>query len=159
MTLVSAIEKVNRGQKRLLPIMLRKRFGEAMDGLRIAVLGLAFKPGTDDMREAPSITLINDLMEHGAEISAFDPIAVENARAVLPKETAYAQSPTDALHGADAAVLVTEWPEFESIDWKTAASSMKQKILFDGRNFYDPAKLESIGFEYYCVGRNKTPAR
>jgi UDPglucose 6-dehydrogenase len=157
MTIASAIEKVNRRQKRLLPIMIRKRFGETMDGMRIAVLGLAFKPGTDDMREAPSITLISDLIEHGAAITAFDPIAAENGRAVLPPEVVYAKCPEGALKDADAAVLVTEWPVFGSIDWGKAGGTMRQKILFDGRNLYEPRLMESLGFEYYCVGRNKTP--
>jgi UDPglucose 6-dehydrogenase len=159
MTMASAIEKVNRRQKRLLPIMLRRRFGETMDGHRIAVLGLAFKPGTDDMREAPSITLISDMIEHGAEITAFDPIAIKNARAVLPPSVAYADSPLETLKGADAAVLVAEWKEFESIDWEEAGLVMKRKILFDGRNLYDPRKLDSLGFEYYCIGRSRTPFR
>jgi UDPglucose 6-dehydrogenase len=157
MTLASAIEKVNRGQKRQLPLMIRKRFGEAMDGVRIAILGLAFKPGTDDMREAPSITLACDLVDHGALIIAFDPIAQSNAKSVMPAETAYGASAMEILAGADAAVLVAEWPEFGDIDWNAAGRVMRRKILFDGRNFYAPEKLESLGFEYYCIGRNRTP--
>jgi UDPglucose 6-dehydrogenase len=159
MTLSSAIEKVNRGQKRQLPLMLRRRFGETMDGIRVALLGLAFKPGTDDMREAPSITLANDLVEHGADIIAFDPIAQHNAKAALPPETDYGSGVMEILKDADAAVLAAEWPEFGSIDWEAAGQIMKRKILFDGRNFYDPAKLDRLGFEYYCIGRNRTPER
>jgi UDPglucose 6-dehydrogenase len=158
MTMASAIEEVNGRQKRLLPLMLRKRFGEALEGLRIAVLGLAFKPGTDDMREAPSIILINDLLEHGACITAYDPIAAANAREILPPDVVYEGSAPDALLDADAAVLVTEWPEFASIDWEEAGRSMKRRILFDGRNFYEPSKLDAMGFEYYCIGRSRTPA-
>ena len=138
--------------------MIRRRFGEVLDGVSIAVLGLAFKPGTDDMREAPSITLIGDLLDHGAEVAAFDPIAVENARGILPGGVLYASGASEALLKADAAALVTEWPEFASLDWDAAGRNMRQKILFDGRNLYDPAKLESAGFEYYCIGRNRTPS-
>jgi UDPglucose 6-dehydrogenase len=158
MTLTSAIEKVNRAQKRQLPLMIRKRFGEALDGVKVALLGLAFKPGTDDMREAPSITLANDLAEHGAVIAAFDPIARKNAKAVLPPEVDYGSDVMEILRDADAAVLVAEWPEFLSIDWAAAGAVMRRKILFDGRNVYDPAALEPLGFEYYCIGRNKIPS-
>ncbi|GHV29987.1 UDP-glucose 6-dehydrogenase [Synergistales bacterium] len=154
MTVTSAIEKVNRNQKRVLPIMVRRRFGQDLTGLNIAVLGLAFKPGTDDMREAPSITLINDLVEHGADITAFDPIAEDNAKSVLPGSVKYARSAGEAITGADAAVLVAEWPEFGSIDWARAGSHMKGKILFDGRNMYEPQTIKNLGFEYYCIGRN-----
>jgi UDPglucose 6-dehydrogenase len=158
MTLTSAIEKVNRGQKRQLPLMIRRRFGEALDGVRVALLGLAFKPGTDDMREAPSITLANDLIEHGASVIAFDPAAQKNAAAVLPQEITYGSDIPNTLTGADAAVLAAEWPEFRAIDWADAGTLMKRKILFDGRNVYDPAELESLGFEYYCIGRNRVPS-
>ncbi|MDR1944117.1 MAG: UDP-glucose/GDP-mannose dehydrogenase family protein [Synergistaceae bacterium] len=157
MTIAAAIEEVNRRQKLILPAMLRRRFGETMDGLKIAVLGLAFKPGTDDMREAPSIVLINDLLEHGADIAAYDPIAAANASEILP-QVVYEESARDALLNADAAVLVAEWPEFASIDWEEAGRSMKRRILVDGRNFYDPSKLDALDFEYYCIGRSRTPA-
>ncbi|MDR0647864.1 MAG: UDP-glucose/GDP-mannose dehydrogenase family protein [Synergistaceae bacterium] len=158
MTLTSAIEKVNRAQKLQLPLMVRRRFGEALGGVKVALLGLAFKPGTNDMRGAPSITLANDLAEHGAMIAAFDPIAQENARDVLPPGVAYGSGVMDVLRDADAAVLVTEWPEFLSVDWAAAGAVMRRKILFDGRNVYDPAALEPLGFEYYCIGRGKVPS-
>jgi UDPglucose 6-dehydrogenase len=154
MNITSAIEKVNRSQKRLLPIMVRRRFGQDLSGLNIAVLGLAFKPGTDDMREAPSITLINDLVEHGADITAFDPIAEDNAKSVLPGCVKYTRSAAEAITGANAVALVAEWPEFGSIDWERAGSRMKSKILFDGRNMYEPLAIKALGFEYYCIGRN-----
>lgn len=157
MTLVSAVERVNRMQKGLLPLMLRRRFGEDMGGLNIAVLGLAFKPQTDDMREAPSITLIRSLIEHGASVIAYDPIAMKNAKRILPGKVVFAHDAKEALRGANAAVLVTEWPEFASIDWSAAADIMAGKIVFDGRNLYESKLMSELGFEYYCIGRNHTP--
>lgn len=157
MTMASAIIKVNRKQKELLHLMLRERFGNDMDGLNVSVMGLAFKPHTDDIREAPAITLIRGLLDCGISVTAFDPIAMEQAAPLLPKEVRYAADIRDLLSGADCAVLVTEWPEFRDIDWKSLAPLMKQKIIFDGRNVYDPEKMRSLGFEYYCIGRSCRP--
>lgn len=157
MTIASATEKVNRKQKEILQMLVRQRFGSDLDGLRIAVMGLAFKPHTDDMREAPSITLIRGLLNCAASVTAYDPIAIKQAKNVLPPEIEYAKNIDDLLKGADCAILVTEWPEFKELNWEKYSPSMKRKILFDGRNIYDPQKMAGLGFEYYCIGRSHCP--
>ena len=157
MTMASAVIKVNRKQKELLHLMIRERFGNDLENLRTSVLGLAFKPETDDMREAPSITLIRGLLDCGASVTAYDPIAMENASSILPDGVNYATSAEDLLRGADCAVIVTEWPQFKKLDWSALAPLMRQKIVFDGRNICDPAAMKAAGFEYYCIGRNCRP--
>ena len=157
MTMATAIDKVNRKQKELLQLMVRERFGSDMEGLTIAVMGLAFKPHTDDMREAPSISLIRGLIDCGASVKAYDPIAMEQAGIMLPKDVRFTDSIEKLLEDADAAVLVTEWPEFRSLDWDNLAPLMKCRIVFDGRNLYAPAEMKGKGFEYYCIGRNCRP--
>jgi UDPglucose 6-dehydrogenase len=159
MTMATAIDKVNRKQKELLQLMVRERFGNDMEGLNIAVMGLAFKPHTDDIREAPSVSLIRGLIECGASVKAFDPIAMDQAKLILPKDVKYADSVEELLNEADCAVLVTEWPEFKSLPWAKYGTLMKQPILFDGRNIYDPTEMKQLGFEYYCIGRNCRPRR
>ena len=158
MTMASAIDKVNRKQKERLNIILRERFGRDMEGISVAILGLAFKPNTDDMREAPSQVLIRGLIDSGARVRAYDPIAVPQAKTVLPEEIKYAENMEELLKDADCAVLVTEWPEFKTLDWKRLGNLMKQKIIIDGRNIYDPDEMEKMGFEYYCIGRNRLPS-
>ena len=158
MMMASAIDKVNRKQKELLHIIIRERFGDNLEGLNVAVLGLAFKPHTDDMREAPSITLIRGLLDCGATVTVFDPIAMPQAKSLLPKDVKYADDIENLLSGADCAVIVTEWPEFKKLDWAHISSGMKQKIVFDGRNIYEPSSMRRIGFEYYCIGRSCRPA-
>ena len=157
MTMASAVIKVNRKQKELLHLMIRERFGNDLENLRTAVLGLAFKPETDDMREAPSITLIRGLLDCGASVTAYDPIAMEHASSILPDGVNYARSAEELLSGADCAVIVTEWPQFKKLDWSALAPLMKQKIVFDGRNICDPVAMKAAGFEYYCIGRNCRP--
>lgn len=159
MTLASAVAKVNRKQKEQLHMMLRRRFGADMEGVTAAVMGLAFKPGTDDMREAPSLTLIRGLINAGASVRAYDPIAEERARAMLPTSVEFAGGMHKLLEGADCAVIVTEWPEFRAFDWEAARASMRRKIVFDGRNICDPHTMKALGFEYYCIGRNMLPER
>lgn len=159
MSLVSAADRVNMRQKETLGAMLRERFGEDMEGITVAVLGLAFKPHTDDMREAPSITLIKSLLKHGAAVAAADPIATENAKKIFPKGVKFAETAEEALKDADAAVLVTEWPQFREIDWRKLGRLMKRKIFFDGRNVTDPKMMKEAGFEHYCIGRGMTPKR
>lgn len=109
------------------------------------------------MREAPSVALIRGLLNCGASVSAYDPIAIETASSILPKEVSYAADETELLKDADCAILVTEWPQFKNLDWSKLAPLMKQKIIIDGRNVYDIKKMEEYGFEYYCIGRNKRP--
>ena len=157
MTMASAVMKVNSKQKELLHLMIRERFGSDLEGLRAAVLGLAFKPHTDDMREAPSRTLIRGLLDCGASVTAYDPFAADNARKLLPDAVENAADVKEALRDADCAVLVTEWPEFKDLDWQQLAPLMKRKIVFDGRNICEPSAMDRAGYEYYCIGRGRRP--
>lgn len=158
MTLATAVDKVNRLQKGRLAMMVRDRFGD-LRGARAAVLGLAFKPDTDDMRSAPSVDLIHALVGMGAAITAYDPAAMTKARGILPDEVRYAASAADALRGADFAVITTEWREFSSLDWSAIGETMARRVIFDGRNIFSPSEMERKGFEYYCIGRGHTPER
>jgi UDPglucose 6-dehydrogenase len=149
--LLTAVIEVNELQKRRVVLKLQQRLG-SLAGRRVALLGLAFKPDTDDMREASSLVLAARLRGEGAEVSAYDPVAVEAARPLLDG-VEFCESALDALEGADAAVLVTEWPEFAELDWAAAAERMARPLLIDGRNFLDPKLLEGAGFEYEGIGR------
>ncbi len=158
MTMASAVGKVNRKQKEQLQLMMRERFGNDMEGLNAAIMGLAFKPHTDDMREAPSLVLIRGLLNCGADVRAYDPIAEDEARRHLGDSVSCVKDLEELLTGADCAVIVTEWPEFRRADWEKLGGLMKQKIVFDGRNICDPEKMRALGFEYYCIGRNMRPS-
>ena len=147
--LLSAVIEVNELQKRRVIGKLERMLGE-LRGKKITLLGLAFKPGTDDMREAPSLVLASRLQAEGAEISAWDPVADGNAHL---DGVRIARSALDALEDADAAVLVTEWPELRELDWAEAGKKMRRRILVDGRNLLDPATMRGHGFEYEGVGR------
>jgi UDPglucose 6-dehydrogenase len=149
--LLSAVIEVNELQKRRVIGKLKKHLG-SLAGRRIALLGLAFKPETDDMRDASSLVLAGRLEGEGAEPVAYDPIAAGRARQLLPT-VELAPSALDALDGAEAAVLVTEWPEFAEIDWREAAGRMARPLLVDGRNFLDADELRAAGFEYEGIGR------
>jgi UDPglucose 6-dehydrogenase len=147
--LLNAVIEVNELQKRRVIAKLVRRLG-SLRGKKIALLGLAFKPGTDDMREAPSLVLAARLETEGAQVTAWDPIADGTAHL----NGAYiASSPLDALAGADAAVIVTEWPELRELDWAEAGARMRNRLLIDGRNLLDPATLREHGFEYEGIGR------
>ena len=159
MTMASAVSKVNRKQKEQLHIMMRERFGEDMEDIEAAIMGLAFKPQTNDMREAPSIALIRGLLNCGAAVRAYDPIAMDEARKLLPENVGYAGDIESLVDGADCAVIVTEWRQFREADWEKLGKLMKRKIVFDGRNICDPDKMKALGFEYYCIGRNMRPCR
>jgi UDPglucose 6-dehydrogenase len=149
--LLGAVIEVNELQKRRVVNKLQARLG-SLTGRRVALLGLAFKPDTDDMREASSLVLAARLQGEGAEVIAYDPVATEAARGLLDG-VEFAASALEALDGADAAVLVTEWPEFAGLDWHEAAARMARPLLIDGRNFLDPNLLMSAGFEYEGIGR------
>jgi UDPglucose 6-dehydrogenase len=149
--LLNAVIEVNELQKRRVVNKLLGRL-DSLVGRRVTLLGLAFKPQTDDMREASSLVLAARLQGEGAEVVAYDPVAAEAAKDLLAG-VELCDSPLDALEGADAAVLVTEWPEFAELDWKEAASRMARPLLIDGRNFLDPEALTSAGFEYEGIGR------
>ncbi len=149
--IVEATEKVNARQK-LVPVQKLNKEFSSLKGKKIVLLGLAFKPNTDDMREASSIEIANALVKQGAAVVAVDPIARENAKKIL-KGIAYSDSVYEAAKGADAIVLVTEWNEFLELDFEKIAKEMKSKIIVDGRNVYDREKLISLGFKYYGIGR------
>ncbi len=149
--LLNAVIEVNELQKRRVVGKLQKHLGSLL-GRRIALLGLAFKPDTDDMREASSLVLAARLEGEGAEVVAYDPVAAERARDLLGSVT-LAGSASEALDGADAAILVTEWAEFAEIDWADAARRMARPLLVDGRNFLDPGALRAAGFAYEGIGR------
>ncbi len=149
--LLNAVIEVNELQKRRVVGKLEKHLGSLL-GKRIVLLGLAFKPHTDDMREASSLVLASRLQGEGADVVAFDPVASERAGELLDS-VEMAPSAAAALEGADAAVIVTEWPEFAELDWAEAASRMARALVVDGRNFLDPASLRAAGFEYEGIGR------
>ncbi|MET0731282.1 MAG: UDP-glucose/GDP-mannose dehydrogenase family protein, partial [Solirubrobacterales bacterium] len=149
--LLSAVIDVNELQKRRVVGKLKQHLG-SLAGRRIALLGLAFKPDTDDMRDAASLVLAARLQGEGAEVRAYDPIAEQRARELLP-DVEISDSPASALEGADAAILVTEWPEFAELDWEESARRMANPLLVDGRNFLDPARLRAAGFTYEGIGR------
>ncbi|HXV05631.1 MAG TPA: UDP-glucose/GDP-mannose dehydrogenase family protein, partial [Solirubrobacterales bacterium] len=155
--LLNAVIEVNELQKRRVVGKLQARLGSLV-GRRVALLGLAFKPDTDDMREASSLVLAARLQGEGAEVVAYDPVAADVARGLLDG-VELRNSALEALDGADAAVLVTEWQEFAELDWPAAAARMARPLLVDGRNFLDPQKLASAGFEYEGIGRTSEPTR
>jgi UDPglucose 6-dehydrogenase len=152
---LEAVERANDAQKHVLPAKIARRFGADLAGRRFALWGLAFKPNTDDMREAPSRVLIADLLARGAAVCAYDPAAMPEARAIYAGEArvAFAESPVAAAAGADALVIVTEWKEFRSPDFDGLKGRLKQPVIFDGRNLYDPELVRSAGFEYFPIGR------
>jgi len=145
---VAAVEEANQAQKHALGDKIKARFGPSLKGRRFAVWGLSFKPNTDDMREAPSLTLIDDLLSAGAEVRAYDPVARPDM-----KKIHVAKSAQDALEGCDALAIVTEWAEFRSPDFSALKKALKTPTIFDGRNLYDPATMKSHGFEYFAIGR------
>ena len=152
---LTAVEEANDLQKQVLGNKIKARLGQNLFGKRIALWGLAFKPNTDDMREAPSRTLIADLLAAGASVTAYDPVAMEETRRIYGKELRleYASSPMDALEGADALAIVTEWKEFRSPDFDAIKAKLKAPLVFDGRNLYDPKFVREQGIEYFAIGR------
>jgi UDPglucose 6-dehydrogenase len=155
-----AVESANDAQKYRLVDKIVARFGEKLDGLRFALWGLAFKPGTDDMREAPSRAIIDALHRRGASITAYDPVAMNEARRIFAGRYAglgYAIRPMDAAIGADALIIATEWKEFRSPDFDVIATALKHPVIFDGRNMYDPEAMQRHGIEYHGMGR-RAPA-
>ena len=149
---LDAVESVNASQKTVLVTKMQRHFG-SLKGRTIAIWGLAFKPRTDDMREAPSITIIESLLSQGAHIRAYDPEAMEVARARLGERVTFAKRSYDALAGADALALVTEWSEFREPDFGRMKKAMRSPVVFDGRNIYNPAQMKAHGFTYFSIGR------
>lgn len=153
MVLLKAVEQVNERQKAVLAESVIERFGANLSGHVFAVWGLAFKPRTDDMRDAPAITVIEKLLAAGAQVQAFDPEAMAEARKLFGERIHYAQRNYDALNGASALLILTEWNEFRRPDFQRVKDLLKEPVIFDGRNIYDPAELRKLGFDYYSIGR------
>ena len=151
--ILRAADDVNERQKIILTQRLLEREG-SLKGKTVAVWGLAFKPRTDDVRRAPSLKIIEELFLNGATVKAFDPVATANAKESCRVPFTATDSALDALDGADALLIVTEWPEFRSIDAATIKAKMRKPLVYDGRNLYDPAKMKAAGVEYYGIGRN-----
>ena len=152
-----AVEAANDSQKRVLVDKVVARFGEDLQGRSFALWGLAFKPDTDDMREAPSRVIVHELLRRGAAIRAYDPVAMDEARRVfgdLPG-LSFASHQADALRDADALLIVTEWRAFKSPDFEQMRALLKQPLIFDGRNLFDPALVRSLGLEYHAIGRGE----
>jgi UDPglucose 6-dehydrogenase len=150
---LAAVESANERQKRLLLEKLRCALGSKLDGRRIALWGLAFKAGTDDMREAPSLTLIDALLDEGVSICAHDPAATGHARALLGNRIDYAETNYEALPGADALVVVTDWNEYRHPDFERVKRTLRQPVIVDGRNLYDVEKMRELGVRYHSIGR------
>ncbi len=155
--LLDAVERVNYAQKHVLTQKIVARYGEDLTGKTIAMWGLAFKPNTDDMREAPSLVLIDDLTKRGANIVAFDPVSMKEARHLLAgnAKVSFAEQAPDALSGADALAIVTEWKTFRAPDFAAMKSAMKAPVIFDGRNLYEPEAMKELGFTYFPIGRKQ----
>jgi len=153
--ILDAVEQANNLQKQVLGAKILKRFGADLKGLNFALWGLAFKPNTDDLREAPSRVLLADLLARGASVTAYDPVAMPEAREIYKAESRvrFAASPMAALEGADALAIVTEWKEFRSPDFQRMRTVLRTPAIFDGRNLYDPAEVRKHGLEYYPIGR------
>ena len=155
--ILDAVIGVNDVQRGLLAERVAAYYGDALGGRRIAVWGLAFKPNTDDVREAPAHVVIRKLLDAGAHITAFDPEAIETTRAELGDQIDYAETAYEALDGADALVICTEWPEFRRPSFEKMNSLLKHPVVFDGRNLYHPDRMAEAGFEYFSIGRPHVP--
>jgi UDPglucose 6-dehydrogenase len=150
---LQAVEEVNENQKQVIVDKVISQFGSNLKGMTFALWGLSFKPNTDDMREAPALVIVNQLISLGAKIKAFDPVAMEEAKnQYLGEKVEYAKDGYDACADADAILLITEWSEFRMPSWDVLSKLMKQKIVFDGRNLYDRKYLEELGFVYHGIG-------
>jgi UDPglucose 6-dehydrogenase len=151
--ILKAVEAVNYRQKTVLYSKIFRHFNGNLKGKKITIWGLAFKPKTDDMREAPSLVIIDKLLEAGASVVAYDPVAMQEAQRILGDKIEYAKDEYEACIDADAVVLVTEWSEFRSPNFRVLQKLLKNKLIFDGRNIYDPSEMAELGFSYYAIGR------
>jgi len=150
--ILKSVDAVNDDQKKVLFKKIQKHFNGDLKDRVFCMWGLSFKPKTDDMREAPSLVLIDALTKAGAKVQAYDPVAMKEAKHLLDGKAELKEDATCAAKGSDAIILVTEWPEFRLPDWQVICKSMKQNVMFDGRNIYHRKDLEKIGFTYYCIG-------
>jgi UDPglucose 6-dehydrogenase len=157
--LLAAVDRANERQKRVLVDKIVARYGEDLSGRRFALWGLAFKPDTDDMREAPSRVVVAELLARGARVCAHDPVATEEARRVFAgaEGLEFASSPMDAAEGADALVIVTEWRSFRSPDFDRLRARLREPVVFDGRNLFEPQAMRELGCEYVAIGRGTPP--
>jgi len=153
MLLTEAVEEVNARQKELLFEKISAHYGGKLQGLHFALWGLAFKPRTDDMREAPSIVIINRLLESGATVAAFDPAAMDQSRRIFGSRIQFSERAFDALRGADALAIMTEWNEFRFPAFERIKAALKKPVIFDGRNLYDGRHMAEMGFVYHSIGR------
>ena len=152
--LLSVVDEVNKKQKEILVNKILKHFKNDIQGKHFAIWGLSFKPNTDDMRDAPSISIITKLLSLGATISAYDPAANETAKYYLKDSINYCNNPYDALNNAEALLILTEWNEFRNPDFEIVKSKLKNKLIFDGRNIFEPKIMKELSFIYYSIGRN-----
>ncbi len=152
--LLQAVEDVNNDQKHVIVRKIKEEFGSNLDKLTFALWGLSFKPKTDDMREAPSLVIVEELIKLGAKVKGYDPVAIEEAQRILGDKIEYGEDPYDVLIDADALIVITEWPEFRMPNFKVIDKLLKNKVIFDGRNIYDPAEITENGFKYYSIGRD-----
>ncbi|MFQ5889764.1 MAG: UDP-glucose dehydrogenase family protein [Gemmatimonadota bacterium] len=156
LSILREVHRVNENQKRRLADKVKERFGDDLSGKRFAVWGLSFKPQTDDVREAPSLVVVESLLGAGAEVTVHDPVAMEAARTRhFGDRVSYAQDEYEACGGADALILVTEWLQYRRPDWDRLARALRSRIVFDGRNLFEPGRMRREGFEYYPIGREQ----
>ncbi len=153
MTILTEVNRVNNAQKTVLVNKILGHYGGNIQGKHFAVWGLAFKPNTDDMREAPSVIIINELLKHGAKVSAYDPAAIDTTKFYLKDTITYAPGEYETLDNADALLIFTEWNEFRNPDFTDIKSKLKEPVIFDGRNIFSPDKMKEAGFTYYSIGR------
>lgn len=153
MSIIKAADKTNKSQRNLFINKIIDKFGTNLSGKKFGLWGLAFKPKTDDMREAPAITIINRLLEMDAEVNVYDPKAMTISRQIFGSKITYCESSYDAIKGADAMLLLTEWNEFRRPDFDKIQRLLKTPVIFDGRNQYNAQKMTQLGFEYYCIGK------
>ncbi len=151
--IIEAVEKINEKQKNILFNKIYKYFDGNLKGRIFAIWGLSFKPHTDDMREAPALTVIANLLKEGATINVYDPIAMDEAKKQLGTSVNYKNEPYEALQDAEALIVITEWPEFRILDYEEIKKRMKNQLIFDGRNIYEPNEMKDFGFTYFSIGR------
>jgi UDPglucose 6-dehydrogenase len=151
--IIEAVEKINEKQKNILFNKIYKYFDGNLKGRVFAIWGLSFKPHTDDMREAPALTVIANLLKEGATINVYDPIAMDEAKKQLGTSVNYKDEPYEALQDAEALIVITEWPEFRILDYEEIKKRMKNQLIFDGRNIYEPNEMKDFGFTYFSIGR------
>jgi UDPglucose 6-dehydrogenase len=153
MTILTEVNKVNNAQKTVLVGKILDHYKGNIKGKHFAAWGLAFKPNTDDMREAPSVIIINELLKNGATVSAYDPAAIDTSKVYLKDTITYASGEYETLDKADALLVFTEWNEFRNPDFEVLKEKLSEPVIFDGRNIFTPEKMKDLGFTYYSIGR------